>query len=183
MSATADFTYCQLVQALEDSTLKASPAEAQGLLCGLLCIGATEAEALWQRELFAAGGQATPPADLAPSLRALAGRVRAELEGEDLALTLVLPEDEAPLRERAEGLYDWARGFILGLGLAGLQAEALSDQAREILDDLLEITRLDLDGLGSGEGGEEDESALLELREFLWVAVRLLHEESGRARA
>ena len=79
------------------------------------------------------------------------------MEGEDLALTLVLPEEDAPLRERAEGLYDWARGFILGLGLAGLKAEALSDQAREVLGDLMEITRMDLEGLegerGRGRGG------------------------------
>ena len=185
MSATSDYAYSELVQGLEESTLNASPAEAHGLLCGLLCAGATDAETLWGRELFTQGEPGPQLLDLPPSLRTLADRARAEMEGEDLALTLVLPEEDSPLRERAEGLYDWARGFILGLGLAGLKAEAISDQAREVLGDLVEITRLDLeglDGLEVGVDGDEEEGALMELQEFLWVAARLLHEETGYAR-
>lgn len=182
MSATSDYAYSELVQGLEESTLNASPAEAHGLLCGLLCAGTPEAEVLWGSELFAQGEKGPRPVDLPPPLRALAGLARAEIEGEDLALTLVLPDEECSLRERAEGLYDWARGFILGLGLAGLKAEELSDQAREILGDLMEITRMDLEGLEGSADGDEEESALTELHEFLWVAARLLHEETGRAR-
>lgn len=185
MSATSDYAYSELVQGLEESTLNASPAEAHGLLCGLLCAGAPEAEAIWGRELFTQGEQGAQPLELPPPLRTLADLARAELEGEDLALTLVLPEEDAPLRERAEGLYDWARGFILGLGLAGLKADALSDQAREVLGDLMEITRMDLESLEGLEGsadGDEEEGALIELREFLWVAARLLHEETGHPR-
>jgi uncharacterized protein YgfB (UPF0149 family) len=124
--------------------------------------------------------------DLPPVLRTLVRRTCAQFQGDDIALELVLPEEDASLRTRAEGIYDWARGLLLGLGLAGLRAENLSDQGREVLDNLLDITRLDLDGLDP-EGGlapevDEEESALMELHEFLWVAARLLHEDAGRTR-
>lgn len=202
MTAAMDSPYSRLAKGLQDSPLNVSPAEAHGLLCGLLCVGVQDAEVRWAREVFGTGAQSDPVADdeelgledLPPALRHLARETRAQFMGDDLALSLVLPEEEAPLRERAEGLYDWTRGLLLGLGLAGLKAEALSDQGRELLDDLLAITRLDLESLalahagdkvgeGEGEGDmedEEEESALMELREFLWVAVRLLHEETGR---
>ena len=203
MTVAMDTAYARLAQGLQDSPLNASPAEAHGLLCGLLCLGVPDAEARWAREIMGAEAVPDPVADddvwgledLPPALRLLARETRAQFAGDDLALSLVLPAEEASLRERAEGIYDWTRGLLLGLGLAGVKAEALSDQGRELLDDLLAITRLDLDSLvrgtaeaGAGEGGiedehdEEDESALMELREFLWVAVRLLHEELGRAR-
>ena len=218
MTPDPDTTYARLAQGLQDSPLNVSPAEAHGLLCGLLCGGVPDAEARWVREVFGneTGLDHDPDMDededalvledLPPALRLMARETRAQFAGADLALSLVLPAEEAPLRERAEGIYDWTRGLLLGLGLAGLKAEDLSDQGRELLDDLLAITRLDLDSLtsasvekGPGHGAEngaesslgddadgeaeEDESALMELREFLWVAVRLLHEEMGPARS
>ena len=216
MTTDPDTTYARLAQGLQDSPLNASPAEAHGLLCGLLCGGVPDAEARWVREVFGNEAGLDPDKDmdedalvledLPPALRLMARETCAQFAGADLALSLVLPAEDAPLRERAEGLYDWTRGLLLGLGLAGLKAEALSDQGRELLDDLLAITRLDLDSLASaavehgaengaengtendvghdaGGEAEEDESALMELREFLWVAVRLLHEETGPARS
>lgn len=172
------YTDPQLAEGLTDSPLRATPAEAHGLLCGLLCAGAPEAEQRWRRELFDPDGEGGQPQDLPPSLWVLAKHTRAEIEGAGLGLTLLLPGDQAPLRERAEALYDWTRGFIYGLGVAGLGVEGLSDQGREALADLAQITRMDLDGL---EEGEEEENALMELQEFLWVAARLLHDERGHA--
>ena len=204
MTVAMDTAYARLAQGLQDSPLNVSPAEAHGLLCGLLCLGVPDAEERWAREVLGAEARPDPVADddelgledLPSALRLLARETRAQFAADDLALFLVLPAEEASLRERAEGIYDWTRGLLLGLGLAGLKAEALSDQGRELLDDLLAITRLDLDSLvrgtagdGEGEGekeeeiDEEDESALVELQEFLWVAVRLLHEETGHARS
>lgn len=182
MSTTPKYVYRQLVQGLEESTLNASPPEAHGLLCGLLCGGVAEAETFWCRELFASASSGGRLSVLPAPLQALGELARAEIEGEDLALTLVLPDEDRPLRERAEGLYDWARGFLLGLGLAGLKADGLSEQAREILDDLLEITRMDLEALEVDAEGDEEQGALMELQEFLWVAARLLHEETKGAR-
>ena len=197
MTTAKDSAYARLAQGLQDSPLNVSPAEAHGLLCGLLCVGVKDAELRWAREVFGTGAgdslsadeEDLELADLPPALRLLARETHAQFQGDELALSLVLPGEDAPLRERAEGLYDWTRGLLLGLGLAGLKAEALSDQGRELLDDLLAITRMDLDSLASaseagnqGEGDEEEESALMELQEFLWVAVRLLHEESGPVR-
>lgn len=198
MSQLQENAYQQLSRELEDAPMKASPAEAQGLLCGLICAGVSEAEARWVREILGDEDQgvhqtdlgldgladlsSTLPLDLPEPLRALAERTQAEMAGEDLTLTLMLPAEDRPLRERAEGLYDWARGFLLGLGLGGLSERGLSAQGRELLGDLVELTRLDLDALATeDEEGEDDESALVELQEFLWVAVRLMQVEAGQA--
>ena len=86
--------------------------------------------------------------------------------------------DDASLAERAIGLYDWTRGFLYGLGVAGVDEKDLSEQTREIFRDFAAITHLDLEGLG--EDTEEGEEALVELQEFVWVAAMLVYEERGQ---
>ena len=76
-------------------------------------------------------------------------------------------------------MYDWCRGFLYGLGLAGISDRDLSEQTREVFHDFTEVTRLDLAGL---EEGEDNEDALTEIVEFLWVAAMLVYEERVAAR-
>jgi uncharacterized protein YgfB (UPF0149 family) len=85
-----------------------------------------------------------------------------------------MPPDEAPLRERAAAVYDWCRGFLFALGLAGVQERDLSDQTREVFRDFVDITRMDIEDLAEGE---DNEDALTEIVEFLWVAAMLVYEE------
>ncbi|MET0094287.1 MAG: UPF0149 family protein, partial [Sedimenticola sp.] len=76
---------------------------------------------------------------------------------------------------RARGVSEWCEGFLYGMGVAGVDPEVrLSGETREALNDLIEITRMDVDVL---EDDEEDEDALVEVGEFLWVAAMLVHEE------
>jgi uncharacterized protein YgfB (UPF0149 family) len=57
--------------------------------------------------------------------------------------------------------------------------ERLSDEARGLLLDLAEITRLDTDDV---ENDAENQSALIEIEEYLRVGVMLLREETGSIR-
>ena len=160
------------------SGLAASLAEVHGFLCGLICAGVRDPEEVWVDELLAGAD----PRDLGArecqaSLRALAADTRAHLEGGATGLRPLLPGADAPLPERALALYDWSRGLLYGLGVAGVSVAGLSTQAREAIDDLAAITRLDLDALEEGEAHERD---LSELEEYLWVAAMLLYEELGR---
>lgn len=170
--------YAQLTQRLTVSALDPSPAEAHGMLCGLISAGRDGAEAAWIGELLAGTDRDDLLArDCRRSLRDLAAHTRAQIEGPGPGFTPLLPADDRPLPARALALYDWSRGYLYGLGLAGLDADDLSEQTREVLADFAAITHLDLDALAEGE---ENEQALIELQEFIWVAVMLVYEERGR---
>lgn len=179
MPTAAALDYSQLTDRLADSPLSPTAAEAHGMLCGLICAGEPRAETVWMDELFADSDEQDLSAmDTRRSLQALAERAREEIEGAGAGFSPFLPEDDCPLRERALGLYDWTRGFIFGMGVAGLRQDDLSEQGREVFADFAEITRLDLHTLDEGEDNEE---ALAELQEFIWVAAMLVYEERRHA--
>lgn len=163
------------------SELAASVAEAHGVLCGLICAGVPEPERVWIDELLAGADRCDLSVrDCQTSLRALGADTRERIEGGATGLRPLLPGEGAPLAERALALYDWTRGLLYGLGLGRVAVASLSEPAREAIDDLGEITRLDLDALDEGEDNEE---ALAELEEFAWVAAMLVHEELGQREA
>jgi uncharacterized protein YgfB (UPF0149 family) len=170
--------YEQLAKHLEISELSPSASEAHGMLCGLICAGHPQAEAAWMDELLRGADETDLLArECRQSLRALAQITREEMDGPGLGFSPLLPVDSAPLPERALALYDWTRGFLYGLGVAGLDEKDLSEQTREIFRDFAAITRLDLGALD--EESEENEEALTELQEFVWVAAMLVYEERG----
>jgi len=173
-------SYPRLDQCIEGSALSPSPAEVHGILCGLICAGHPQADTTWLAEM---GLQSTPGDLLAQNceaqLRDLAERTHADIEGPGLGFSPLLPSDEMPLQERATAVYDWCRGFLYGLGLAGVSDHDLSDQTREVFRDFTEITRLDLADL---DEGEDNEDALTEIVEFLWVAAMLVYEERVAAK-
>jgi uncharacterized protein YgfB (UPF0149 family) len=178
-AATA-IDYQELTQRLAVSDMVPSAAEAHGILCALICAGSPRAEESWLEELLAGVDEGDLLAqELRPVLQDLALRTRTELAGEELGFTPLLPDESTRLAERALALYDWSRGFLYGLGIAGVDAGDLSEQGREVLGDFASITRLDLDDL---EDSEEHEQALMELTEFVKVAVLLLLEEQGNPR-
>jgi hypothetical protein len=201
MTAAPD--YDTLNRLLEASALSPSPAEAQGIYCGLVAASPPDAapdrlRERWLGELAPAAPRpaasaddhdADSPAPAEPPAPALSGArleqvrtllgdladdTRAQLEGPAMGFELLLPDEGRSLRERASAAYEWTRGFLFGLGLAGLEPASLSAQGREAFDDLVEITRLDLDDL---DDDETNEQALAEVIEFLRVAALLLHEE------
>ena len=148
------------------------------MFCGLLCAGDIEPEKTWLGELL----PAAPPGDLLAQearrpLLSLAVETRKQLEGDGLGLSLLLPPDERPLAERATAVYDWSRGFLFGLALAGLQASDLSEDARGVFGDFAALTQMDLEDL---DDSEENEQALMEVIEFIRVAAMLVYEERAR---
>ncbi len=171
--------YHELNGHLAASELGPSAAEAHGMLCAMLCAGKPQAAESWIAELLAGTDAADRSTQACRrSLQDLAARTRAGITDPQLDFMPLLPDDSVPLAERAVGLYDWSRGFLYGLGLAGLDVSRLSGPAREACDDFAAITHLDLKDL---DDSEENEQALAELTEFVRVATLLVYEEQGRA--
>ena len=186
---TTDIDYDQIGNLLQASPLAPTPSEALGMLCGLICGGSAAPESAWLNLLLpvaplspdgdgdATQGQAVQSARAA--LGPLARRTLERIAGPGLDFPLLLPDESRALAERATALYDWVRGFLFSIGVLGLAERDLSAQAQEVLRDFADITRLDLNQLPEDE---ENEIALTELTEFVWVAAMLIYEERAAPR-
>ena len=156
--------HARLDAQLRDAGLPYSAAEAHGILCGLTCAGVAN----WQEALL---DEAAPP-ELVEHLQAHFDQCQAELEARRMPVELLLPDDEQPVAVRATALRDWCQGFLYGFGLGGRLPEGFEQsEAGEALRDFGEIARMDLGDFGDDQQAEE---ALMQLREYLWVAASLI---------
>lgn len=168
-------TYQDLEAALRRAGSPCDAAECHGTLCGLICSGAANAEAVWLEQILEQDASATAR----DALHALYLETRASLAGDEMRFTPLLPDDDRPLDERVEALVEWCQGFLYGLGIAELPpAERLSAEVQEVMRDFTEIARA---GFEAGSQGEEDETAYAEIVEYLRVGAQLLHDELNAA--
>jgi uncharacterized protein len=144
-------------------------AEAHGMATGLLCINAKAESANWLNELFQESALLRDE-DRALLLR-LFEQTRNFLDSDEFEFDLFLPEDEVLLGERIEALSYWCQGFLFGVG-AAYSASVWPGDVGEILKDIMEFTKLDAEA-----EDEEDESAFMEITEYLRSAVLLLRDE------
>ncbi len=164
-------TYEDLRRTLERQTVGTPAAECHGLLCGLLCAPEDSPEEAWFREICE-DVEARP--ELLAVLRAAREDAVRQLFGGRLEFTPLLPGDEEALAARSTALGTWCDGFLMGLALGGLRDwEALSEEAREIVSDFSELTRIET----APQPDEAGEAAYAELVEYVRVGVLLLNEE------
>ena len=105
--------------AVEALSPLATPMEVQGLFCGVYCVSkATPAQAHWHEMLRTHFGDEAPLVD---AVDAIAGAQGQALADENLSFQLWLPDDEAPLGDRADGLARFCGAFLSGYGLSGGQ--------------------------------------------------------------
>lgn len=160
---------------IESTGLNAEASEIHGVMCGVLCAGHADAHAVWFQQLLE-----NRAADdlLVRELRQMLGQLYQlaiqQMNGDELSFTPYLPDEKSPLMARARCLSEWCEGFLYGLGLAGITEAQLAGDSKEAIRDIAEITRLDYETV---EVEEESEAALMELEEFIKVAVLLIWEE------
>ena len=158
------------------------PAELHGLLCGLLCADPTLDRDRWlavAREELAEGAELTEPVcDLLAKLLEFGA---AQLNADDGSVTPLLPDDDAPLNQRADALGAWCQGLLYGLGLGRADRDgALSADSREFLRDATEIAQV---GFETDESSEADETAYAEVVEYLRVGLLMILEDLRHAAA
>lgn len=172
-------THAELSDALSQLRLGMTASELHGALSGYLSSGAMPARQSWLTELsLQEVDQALGNAPERELFDRLYVECTADLEDPEMSFDLLLPEDDAPMTDRAIALVDWCRGFLGGLGLSGIDLEkGMSQDANEVLGDMARIaaTRFDEES-----GGEEDEEAYTEVVEYVRVGVMLLHSELAR---
>jgi hypothetical protein len=146
-----------------------SAAEAHGMATGMLCVNEQSESATWLAELLQNSDSVIDENKYV--LIRLFEETRRLLKSDEFEFDLFLPEDDASLIERIEALKNWCRGFLFGVS-SGSSASNWPKEAREILKDIAEFTKLD-----ANAEGEEDEHAFMEITEYLRSAVLLLRDE------
>ncbi|CAA9889399.1 conserved hypothetical protein [Candidatus Methylobacter favarea] len=160
----------QVINALfKKSNAEISAAEAHGVATGILCVNAYADSARWLAELFSNGAPVINEEQ--GLLIRLFEETRRLLDSEEFEFDLFLPEDEVSLSGQIIALKDWCQGFLFGVGSVYTATEWPGDSA-EIMKDIAEFTKLDVEA-----EGEEDESAFMEVTEYLRSAVLLLRED------
>ncbi len=161
-------------QAIEDIVLNneamIGAAEAHGMLAGMLCISGELDYEQWLSQVFGEARDGLSDSEVI-AMSELFDETRESLEGEDFSFQLFLPDDAAPLSERAHALSIWCQGFLYGIGYAGGGRDWPGDCA-EVLHDLADISQLD-----ANASGEADENAYAEIGEFVRVGVQLIRGE------
>jgi uncharacterized protein YgfB (UPF0149 family) len=163
--------HAEVAAEIADLKLGVDAAELHGALCGFLSAGGTPTRADWLRQLELE----TEPVQLRDdgSLLRLLQASQSQLADPDLGFALLLPEEAAPIAERADALLGWCRGFLGGFGLVPGPRPELSPEASEALEDMGKIAASSL----SYDDPDGDEVALVEVAEFVRVAALLLHSD------
>lgn len=148
--------------------LAMNASELHGSLCGWLAGGGAAGQD-WLAKVMVDDTLPAPAADGA--LDRLCRASVAQFEDRDFGFALLVPGEDASLAVRSSALFDWCRGFVGAFGLAAGAEPPLSEEGREALADLAKLAA----ATAQEDGDEEDEDALVEIEEFVRVAVLLLH--------
>lgn len=160
------YTFSEINEVLYDMELGFDAAELHGMICGFLCYRKASDKS-WKELIF--DKHPTPPECI--GLFEESSRL---ISDDEYQFDLFLLNDDEKLSIQAEALASWCKGLVTMLGL--LRVDYKNDKAiAEVLNDMIEITKLDYDELSDTNRNEE---MLAELHEYVKTAVLLLHTEN-----
>lgn len=171
-----DYYFLQTALVKVDSLVSAS--ELHGMLCGLICAGATDKGAEWLETIL----QVMEPRSEELQhfnrdiLINIFHRSYQQISGFGFDFQLLLPDDDTAISARARAIGEWSQGFLEGIGFAGhlLNRDSLSKDVADALQRLYDISHIDYATLSMSE---EDEPALMEVVEYVRVAVLMVYTE------
>ena len=169
MSETDLPGWTDVASAADRLSLASTPAELHGGLCGWLAAGGEDVPG-WPAVVMA--DESLPAPKPGDDLDRLRNASVSQLGDTDFGFQLLLPDDTAPVTERAAAMFDWCRAFLGGFGLA-VADKRLSEEAEEALGDIANLAAARVDDVDP----EGDEESLAEIEEYLRMAVLLLHAD------
>lgn len=168
--------YEHLSELLEQQDILPSAAEVHGIMTGMIAGGAQIHQPEWLvllSDLIHEGESFKPQSrDL---LQRLAELVMTDLQDTDLSFNILLPKDHESLAERLNALIHWVQSFLVGFGVNQTHLTELSSDVREVIDDFVEIAKLDF----MVDEDEEAERAYFEVVEYLRMSALLCFNELG----
>lgn len=180
MNDSAAPTFDQIHSLLRDYGALQSAAALHGFLSGQLAAGRRLSRSEWLR---AANEEAdlgrNPDEVFGDSLYEMYRTTLAALQSGELSFHPLLPNDDAALAERVEGLGQWCQGFLTGFGMAGSQLP-LDAELMEALRDFSAIAQVG----ASDDEREEGENDLFSICEYVRLtAVEIFSQHDARASA
>ena len=153
-------------------------AEVHGILCGMLCGGMSLTDQKWLEALSETINQGDAFSDSTQHLlNTLFNQICQQLLEPEFALTLLLPDDQAPINDRGAALINWVQGFMLGFGLHQQDLMQCSEDVKEALEDFSDISRME----EPMDADEESEKALFEVEEYVKISAILCFSELGQS--
>lgn len=155
--------------------------EVHGLLCALFVTGAVVRKQAWVNSVLS---QRVEKGDLSAkdaqqTLEALYVATEAAFKTDDFQLQLLVPSDDTQMEQRIDALAEWCQGFIAGLNLVGVNITAHPNaEVHEALQDIVKIATMEYQNEQTGD--EAAESDLMELIEYIRMAVLLIAAEQKR---
>ncbi|WP_432451842.1 MULTISPECIES: UPF0149 family protein [unclassified Agarivorans] len=160
--------YEDLAELLLSSKILISPAEAHGILSGMLAAGLpTDGDWLSQMNMLINDGQGLP-VDLKKQLTQVMEATYAGMSDSLLGFQLLLPDEEALVEDRTEALAQWVQSFLVGFGVVQSELNKLAADIQELVKDFTEISQLSSD-LEDDE--EENEQALFQVVEYVRIGA------------
>lgn len=175
MSTPVAPDYETLANTLLESGALASPSELHGMLVGQLAGGKRFSEGVWLAEVrqwLDAEGELA-------GVAAMPAAALAQLEGEELGLRLLLPEDDDALEMRTQALAEWCQGFLEGFVLG--HGRTPPEEVTEWLEDLSAIAQVGLTDEDSAQEDEQNEVNYAEIEEYVRMAAQAVFAECGRS--
>lgn len=169
--------YDQLNEFFEQQGILSSAAEVHGILTGMVASGASLKGEDWLTLLsdLIHEGQSFKPV-VKELLIEMAADVCASMRDPDLGFNLLLPNDHEALVERLGSMIGWVQSYLVGFGVNQTNLAGLSDDVREVIDDMVEIAKLDF----AVDDDEEGERAYYEVVEYLRISAMLCFNELGQ---
>jgi len=173
---TSTFSFDQVNVALQQANATADAAEVQGTLCGFFCTTGKRDINTWLT--YVLGDHDPRDVNIQTTqqiLMDLHDRTVKEIIDNDYNLSLLLPNDEELLDHRIERLTHWCQGFLFGMNMAGTSdLTKLPTDARDICEDILEISKA---GYDLNEDDETNEQAYSDIVEYLRIGVFIVYDE------
>ena len=174
----------RLDSALKQCGVTWDAAQAHGLLTGCLAVGGVSAGPGWlQQVLEGADTSAAAMTDCRAMLDALYQATFWQLSERLSEFEPLLPDDQSDAQDRTLAMAHWCEGFLHGVvsarHSAALRERLAAEPLADIVRDLLQVTRAEVD---ADADQETNEAAYAELVEYLRVAAQLVYEELAEIR-
>lgn len=170
MNKQSPYHFAGLSDTLSRTALKMHASQVHGLITGLLCGPSKVQPTAWEALVTGDGDAHQAHAEL----QGLLDATKAQLVDFLFEFDLLLPDDAAPLMERAEALTVWCQGYLTGLKLAGVPlVRREPSELTEGIDDLTEIAKMNYEHV---QESEEDENAFAELIEYVRMVVIFVYQ-------
>ena len=146
------------------------PSQWHGCIVGLLVSG------LRADDLLGAMGHALQESITGDLMIASEQSAKASLRAlrdPNYGFTPLIPDDDDELELRSEALASWCEGFLQGFAAGVAGSDQISTEAAEILRDMAQIARLEVDPMSDIDAQESD---FIELVEYVRVVVLNLYQ-------